>query len=112
MPISMNETKGNEVSLDQLLNGCAIPVGVSAVKTVDPTNNKSARETNTGAKTLESFHNQNLANIREEQLKLPELRKELQKKRAEFHIFEQSFSAPKNISSSHEIAMLTGRNRL
>ncbi len=92
----------NEITLDQLLNG-------SGIQEQTKVSNTKPVET---AKTLESYHTQNLARIREEQNKLPELRTQLAAKKAEFSALESLFQSPTPIATNEEIAALTSRQRI
>ncbi len=95
----------NEVTtLDQLLNGAGIP---EQTKT---SNTKPVEST--AAKTLESYHTQNLTRIREEQHKLPELRRQLAAKKTEFQSVETLFQSPTPIATNEEMAIITSRRRI
>jgi hypothetical protein len=94
----------NEVTLDQLLSGTGILEQPKA-------SNTKTSESN-AAKTLESYHSLNFTRIREEQTKLPELKKQLAVKKAEFHELETLFQSPSPITSNNEIAALTSRQRI
>ncbi len=104
----------NGLTLDKLLSGSLI--AAETTRTSNTSSSKSTAEssatTTTTAKTLESYHSVNLNRIREEKDKLPELRRRLQEKKAEFAALESVFNAPSIITSSSEIAALTGRQRL
>lgn len=92
------------VTLDQLLNGGGCQESKAA-----PSASKSA---DSAAKTLESYHQQNLGRIREEQDQVPALRAQLHSKKAEFQKFEAAFHAPTLLQTAGELAILTGRQRL
>ncbi len=96
----------NHVTLDLLLNGSGLPVESKA------TNTKSANGASASAKTLESYHSQNLQRIRSERGQLPELRRALQEKRAEFNKIDALFQSPLLVTSNDEIAALTSRQKL
>ncbi len=87
-------------TLDKLLSG------------IEPPTKNSGKVSDPIAKTLESYHNQNLTRIREEHSKLPELKKQLHTKRIEFQRIEHEFATPTVISSGSEISLLTSRKTL
>ena len=89
------------VALDQLLSG-------ATQESTKPTVPKA----DTTAKTLESYHIQNIARIRAEKAKLPDLQKQLQAKKAEYNKLESAFLAPHLITSNEDIAALTSRQRI
>lgn len=81
------------VSLDKLLNGNGI--GDVTVKIPSSTANKSLDSQQPGAaKTLEAYHAQNIAKIREEETNLTYLKSLLSKKKSEFHSVESQFDSP------------------
>ena len=90
------------VPLDQLLNGGGFQ---------EPLKSVNAKSDNT-AKTLESYHQQNLTRIREEFDQLPELKAQLKEKKAEFHALESVFQAPSLVHTNEDIAAITSRQRL
>lgn len=92
----------SEVTLDQLLNG-------SGIQEQTKTSNKPI---DSSAKTLESYHAQNLNRIREEHTKLPELHQQLAAKKAEFQKVEALFQSPTPVATNDEIAVLTSRQRI
>jgi hypothetical protein len=92
----------SEVTLDQLLNG-------SGIQEQTKTSNKPI---DSSAKTLESYHTQNLNRIREEHTKLPELRRQLAAKKAEFQKVEVLFQSPTPVATNDEMAVLTSRQRI
>ncbi len=99
-----------EISLDKLLNG-GFPQEQPTKSNITNTssNTKSTIET---AKTLETFHNQNISKIRDERIQVQELRKQLQEKIAEYNLFEQQFAGPLQLNSSHDIFSLTNHQNL
>lgn len=108
----MTTTAPLEISLDQLLNGGFFG-GDAQPPTLTPKPNTGKPSTDSGgAKTLESYHNQNIQKIREEKAQLPHLRHELAQKRAEFERLEETFHGPSIISNAQDLVALTGRNRL
>jgi hypothetical protein len=64
------------------------------------------------AKTLESFHSQQLAKLREEQSTLNELRKHLEEKKQKLEVLEKEFASPSLIQNVSDILILTGRQKL
>lgn len=93
---------GDQIPLDQLLNGGFLEQSTKpATKVID-----------TSAKTLESYHSQNLAKIRNEKSQLADLRRQLQAKKAEYHKIEALFSSPFPIQSAEEITALTNRQKV
>ena len=90
-----------EVTLDKLLNG-------SGIEQPKP----STKSTESAAKTLESYHVQNLTKLREEQEQLPELRKQFQAKKAEFHKLDALFQSPTFIATNEEMAAITSRRKI
>lgn len=109
-----------EISLDQLLNG-GNGFFSESPGPITPSNTNTATKSNTGklttcdvaaAKTLESYHSQNIQKIHDERSQLPHLRKELAQKREEFERLEHAFSGPSIINNPQDLVALTGRNRL
>ena len=107
-------------SLDKILNGLGFLDAVqtphksttctfTASTTLSPAG-KTGKDYS--AKTLEAFHNQHMHRIREERQHLPQMRQDLQKKKAEFHAIEDMFMGPSLISNANDITLLTGRERL
>jgi hypothetical protein len=90
-----------EVTLDKLLNG-------SGIEQPKP----STKSTESAAKTLESYHIQNLTKIREEQDQLPQLRIQLQAKKAEFHKLDAIFQSPTLVTTNEEMAAITSRQKI
>jgi hypothetical protein len=64
------------------------------------------------AKTLEAYHNANLAKMREEKAKLAEFKANLKSKQAALEKVESEFSGPALITNASDIAILTSRQRL
>jgi Zn finger protein HypA/HybF involved in hydrogenase expression len=95
-----------EISLDLLLSGTGFQE--SAKSNAGKLHDTGA----TTAKTLESYHNQNISKIRAERDNLPELRAELAAKKSEFQAIENEFFSPAIITNASDIAILTGRQRL
>ncbi len=93
---------GDQIPLDQLLNGGFFE------QSTKPTSKVS----DTSAKTLESYHSQNLAKIRHEKSQLADLRRQLQAKKTEYHKIEALFSSPFPIQSADEITALTNRQKV
>ena len=92
----------DQIPLDQLLNGGFLEQSTkTTTKAID-----------SSAKTLESYHTQNLAKIRSETSQLPDLRKQLQAKKAEYHKIETLFQSPSPINTAEEITQLTNRQKV
>lgn len=64
------------------------------------------------AKTLETFHNQQLSKLRDEKSSLSQLKNELAVKRAHYDIIEKEFCSPSLITNANDIGILTGRQKL
>ncbi len=91
----MNEEEAEQkLSLDKLLNGN----GTQDTTVKMPPPNSGKKLESQRAKTLESFHIQNMNKIRDEKKNLSELRNELSKKRLEFKKIETQFEIPFQIS--------------
>lgn len=90
----MNEEEQYKLSLDKLLNGN----GVQDITVKMPPLNSGKKLESQRAKTLESFHVQNISKIREEKQNISDLRNELSKKRQEFKQIEAQFDMPFQLS--------------
>lgn len=116
----MTSTHPVEISLDQLLNGgngffgeTPGPITPSSTQPLKTNTGKSLiPEAASAAKTLESYHNQNIQKIRDEKAQLPHLRRELAQKREAFERLEHAFNGPSIINNAQDLVALTGRNRL
>lgn len=64
------------------------------------------------AKTLESFHNQQLSKLREEKTNLLQYKNELAIKQQQLQTLEKEFSSPSLITNANDISILTGRQTL
>jgi Zn finger protein HypA/HybF involved in hydrogenase expression len=105
----------DQIPLDQLLNGgfaFDAPATPKTTSTSTGTSKQGSASDPLAAKTLESYHNANIARMREQKARLPELRRQLQQKRAEFASVDGAFFGPSIISSAQDIAILTNRNKL
>jgi Zn finger protein HypA/HybF involved in hydrogenase expression len=109
------------ISLDKLLNGGGalapntttdIPSGPLKIVQSGKNTAKTSSNSDNSAKTLESYHSQNIQKIREEKAKLPHLRKELQQMKQEFFNLEKSFSTPAIVSNAQDIVILTGYQKM
>ena len=109
------------ISLDKLLTGNATsqntPTPKVSVKTgsnanTDASNSKSSVTPLSTAKTLESYHTQNMRRIRDERDNIVELKKELHEKKRQFFDIEEQFKNPAALGSQTYIHVLTGRQRL
>ncbi len=92
----MNEEEQYKLSLDKLLNGN----GVQDITVKMPPPNSGKKLEPQRAKTLESFHVQNISKIREEKQNISDLRNELAKKRQEFKQVEAQFDIPFQLSNN------------
>jgi hypothetical protein len=97
-----------EISLDKLLNGH----GVSDVSVKLPSLNSGKSNVDTSAKTLESYHLQNIAKLRDEKINIESLRSQLKQKKMEFDEIEQDLSAPFLSSNPNMLSNLTNRTAL
>ena len=90
------------LSLDNLLKpiGDNEPVATRTIKTLEP------------AKTLESFHTQQLNKIREGKQNLPKLRSELAEKKAKLADVEKQFMEPSLLTNVNDILVLASRQKL
>lgn len=100
----MNE----ELSLDKLLNGH----GVKDITVKLPSLQSGKVSESTGAKTLESYHVQNINKLREEKVNLSDLRQYLQQKKAEFRAVDLEFDTPFQGSDSKIVQNLTTHMKL
>jgi hypothetical protein len=89
------------VTLDQLLNG-------GGFQDSRASNTKS----DNAAKTLESYHHQNLTRIRDERDQLSDLKAQLQAKKAEFYKLDSVFHSPSMIHTNEDMAAITSRKRI
>jgi hypothetical protein len=64
------------------------------------------------AKTLDSYHNAQIAKFREEKAHLADLQAELKIKRAELKKVDEEFNGPSLITNASDILVLTSRQRL
>lgn len=64
------------------------------------------------AKTIESFHSQQLLKLREEKTNVTQLKSELLAKRTQYDTLEKEFSSPSLITNANDIGILTGRQTL
>lgn len=64
------------------------------------------------AKTLDTFHNQQLAKLRDEKQTLNQLKLNLEEKKQKLAILEKEFSSPSLILNSNDIVILTSRQKL
>lgn len=103
---------GTLISLDSLLK---TPSPATSDAVVQPavqiplSGTKKPVET---AKTLETFHSQQLLKLREEKNHIAELKAELSAKRTQLEAVEREFSGPALILNTNDIAILTSRQTL
>ena len=64
------------------------------------------------AKTLESYHNQQITKLRDEKSKLSNLRKELAAKKSRMVTVEKEFAGPSLIVNASDLVILTTRQKL
>lgn len=93
---------GDLLSLDCLLK---------PVSSEEHAQNKPVKAPDT-AKTLESYHNQQIGKLRDEKSRLTELKKELAEKKARMITVEKEFTGPSLIVNASDIAILTSRQKL
>jgi hypothetical protein len=102
----------DQVPLDQLLNGGFAFDTPTVAKTATSSSKQGSASDPLAAKTLESYHNANIARMREQKARLPELRRQLQQKKTEFASVDGAFFGPSIISSAQDITILTTRQKL
>ena len=90
------------LSLDDLLR----PIGINETSTV------RTPKTLEPAKTLESFHVQQINKLREEKTNLPKLRSDLDEKKAKLASVERQFMEPSALTSANDILVLASRQKL
>ena len=90
------------LSLDDLLRPIeqTTPTTPRIPKTLEP------------AKTLESFHTQQLTKLREEKKNLPALREELKDKKAKLAAVEKQFLEPSVTTNANDVLVLASRQKL
>jgi len=90
------------LSLDNLLKpmGENEPAAARIPKTLEP------------AKTLESFHTQQIHKIREEKNNLPKLRSELAVKKEKLAAVERQFMEPSALTNANDVLVLASRQKL
>jgi hypothetical protein len=98
--------EGEPFGLDYLLRGGS---GGGGAELKDNTKHLKGPET---AKTLESYHNAQIAKFREEKSRLDELRALLKIKKSELAKVDEEFSGPSLITNASDILVLTSRQRL
>lgn len=67
---------------------------------------------NVEAKTLDAFHSQHLAKLREEKQTLVALKENLEEKKQRLAILEKEFASPSLILNANDIVILTSRQKL
>lgn len=67
---------------------------------------------NVEAKTLDAFHSQHLARLREEKQTLVALKENLEEKKQRLAILEKEFASPSLILNANDIVILTSRQKL
>jgi hypothetical protein len=87
-------------------------MSVSLDNLLKPESQKLKPQKTVDAKTLESYHMQNLTRLREEKDTLSTLKANLEQKKKKLAIYEKEFSSPSLILSTNDIAILTGRQKL
>lgn len=93
------------LSLEFLLRGVSSRDSESTVTTGKPKPTESA-------KTLESYHASELAKIREEKSKLPELKEQLKQQKIRLSEIDKEFIGPNLITTASDIEILTSRQKL
>jgi hypothetical protein len=87
-------------------------MSVSLDNLLKPEGQKLKPQKTVDAKTLESYHTQNLTRLREEKDTLSTLKTNLELKKKKLALFEKEFASPSLILSTNDIVILTGRQRL
>lgn len=70
------------------------------------------QQKNVEAKTLDAFHSQHLAKLREEKQTLVALKENLEEKKQRLAILEKEFASPSLILNANDIVILTSRQKL
>lgn len=81
------------------------------LRSEDVVNSKQKKPIET-PKTLDTFHSQQLAKLRDEKSNLEKLKKELEEKKKRLELLEIEFSSPSIITNANDIVILTSRQAL
>ena len=87
-------------------------LGVSLEHLLKAEDPKGKHTKSVEAKTLDAFHTQHLAKLREEKQMLSSLKAQLEEKKAKLAIFEKEFASPNLILNANDIVVLTSRQKL
>ena len=87
-------------------------LGVSLEHLLKAEDPKGKQTKSVEAKTLDAFHTQHLAKLREEKQMLSSLKAQLEEKKAKLALFEKEFASPNLILHAHDIVVLTSRQKL
>jgi len=94
---------GDFLSLDNLLR---------PLQEENAQSGKMQKNTTDSAKTLESFHNQQMNKFRDEKSNLTHFEQELAEKKREFEAIEREYMNPQRINTSGDLSLLTNRSKL
>jgi Zn finger protein HypA/HybF involved in hydrogenase expression len=101
------------VSLDFLLKLGAIPAAPATTgAAAHPNSGKPLKPAAESAKTLDSYHAQNLSKIREEKASLEDLKKELGIQKAAYARLEKEFNSPVVVTTAADIQALTSLQQM
>ena len=101
------------MSLDFLLKLGAIPAAPATTgAAAHPNSGKPLKPAAESAKTLDSYHAQNLSKIREEKASLEDLKKELGIQKAAYARLEKEFNSPVVVTTAADIQALTSLQQM
>ena len=100
------------VSLDFLLKLGAAPAAPATTGAAAHPNSGKGKPAAESAKTLESYHAQNLSKIREEKASLEDLKKELSIQKAAYARLEKEFNSPVVVTTAADIQALTSLQQM
>ena len=101
------------VSLDFLLKlGGGSATAAAPAAAAHPNSGKPLKPAAESAKTLDSYHAQNLSKIREEKASLEDLKKELNTKKAAYARLEKEFNSPVVVTTAADIQALTSLQQM
>ncbi len=101
------------VSLDFLLKlGSGSATAATPAAAAHPNSGKPLKPVAESAKTLDSYHSQNLSKIREEKASLEELKKELNTKKTAYARLEKEFNSPVVVITAADIQAITSLQQI
>ena len=101
------------MSLDFLLKlGGGSATAAAPAAAAHPNSGKPLKPAAESAKTLDSYHAQNLSKIREEKASLEDLKKELNTKKAAYARLEKEFNSPVVVTTAADIQALTSLQQM